>query len=85
MVDDVKIVTFTYYDGSTKVFRLDGSIKGIKVDGNRPIKATFNFSKEDEKSCSRIELENIYCGIIPSLHPMLGSVVYEGGSNVYTK
>lgn len=79
MVGDVKIVTFTYQNGSIRVFRIGQSIKGIKVDGNRPIKATFNFSKEDEKSCSRIELENIYCGIIPSLHPMLGSVVYEGG------
>lgn len=85
MAGDVKTVTFTYQDGSIRIFGLGQSIKGIKVNGNRPIKATFNFSKEDEKPCSKAELENIYCGIIPSLHPMLGVVVYEGGFDVYPK
>ena len=51
MAGDVKTVTFTYQDGSIRIFGLGQSIKDIKVNGNRPIKATFNFSKEDEKLC----------------------------------
>lgn len=78
MAGDVKTVTFTYQDGSIRIFGLGQSIKGIKINGNRPIKATFNFSKEDEKLCSKAELENIYCSVISSLDPLRGEVVYRG-------
>ena len=75
MVND-KTVTFIFKDGTVKKFSLCDSIKGLR-DSNmsRPIKAVFNFCKEDE--LSRVEKESVYKTVIPSLDPMVGEVVYE--------
>lgn len=75
MVDD-KTVTFMFKDWTVKKFSLCDSIKGLR-DSNmrRPIKAVFNFCKDDE--LSRVEKESVYKTVMPSLDPMIGEVVYE--------
>lgn len=71
-----KTVTFMFKDGTVKKFSLCNSIKGLR-DSNmsRPIKAVFNFCKDDE--LSRVEKESVYKTVMPSLDPMVGEVVYE--------
>lgn len=71
-----KLVKFVFEDDSEKVFALTDSIKGLRdSNGKRPIKAIFNFSK----GCglSKIEKENLYCTIVPSLNPLSGEVIHE--------
>lgn len=73
---DYKTVTFIFKDGTVKKFSLCDSIKGLR-DSNmrRPIKAVFNFCKDDE--LSRVEKESVYKTVMPSLDPIVGEVVYE--------
>lgn len=66
---------FIFKDGSTKEFSLDASIRGVKKNGERPVKVILKFSKDDE--LTEVEKKNLYCGVIPALHPMLGEVEYE--------
>lgn len=70
-----KKIVFVFKDYSTKEFDLDGSIRGVKKNGERPVKVVLKFSETDE--FTEVEKKNLYCGVIPALHPMLGKVVYE--------
>lgn len=75
MVDD-KTVTFMFKDGTVKKFSLCSSIKGLRDSTmSRPVKAVFNFCKDEE--LSRVEKESVYKTVMPSLDPMIGEVVYE--------
>jgi hypothetical protein len=70
-----KKIVFVFKDGSTKEFDLGDSIKGVKKNGERPVKVVLKFNETDD--LTEVEKENLYCGVIPALHPMLGKVVYE--------
>ena len=71
-----KFVKFIFEDGSEKTFLLNDSIKGLRDSNNRrPVKAIFNFSKGCE--LGKVEKENVYCTIVPSLNPLSGEVIYE--------
>lgn len=70
-----KTVTFEFRDGTTKVFSLGQSIKGLRDNNSRrPIKAVLNFPRDTE--LTKIEKECVYCAVIPSIDPMYGEVVY---------
>ena len=70
-----KTVTFEFRDGSTRVFSLGQSIKGLRdSDWRRPIKAVLGFPKDTE--LTKIEKECVYCAVTPSVDPMKGEVVY---------
>lgn len=76
-----KTVVFVFIDGTTKKFDLCSSIKGLRDSKNRrAIKAMFNFSKDAE--LTRIEKEQVYNSVIPSLDPIIGEVLYD---NLYAK
>lgn len=71
-----KSVKFIFEDGSEKTFSLNSSIKGLRdSNSRRPIKAILNFSKD--YTLSKVEKENLYCTIVPSLNPLSGEVIYE--------
>lgn len=70
-----KTVTFEFKDGSTKVFSLGQSIKGLRDSkGRRPVRAVLSFTKDTE--LTKIEKECVYCIVTPSIDPMNGEVVY---------
>ena len=70
-----KTVTFEFKDGSTKVFSLGQSIKGLRDSkGRRPVRAVLSFPKDTE--LTKIEKECVYCIVTPSIDLMNGEVVY---------
>lgn len=76
MLNVSKTVTFEFRDGTTKTFRLDEGIHGLRDSkGRRPIKAILSFAKNT--ILTKVEIESLYCTIVKALDPIIGEVVYD--------
>ena len=70
-----KVVTFVYEDGHTMIKKLDESMKGLQYKGKRPVEARLNFSTNE--ILSRVELEQLYSNIAPSLSVDGKGIIYD--------